>query len=85
LKEFKSVNIAANLIEITDNAKRNIDALKGKCKNYSFTSLADFSIYTLTFSEGIVELNSENNNIDELLQEAEKLLKGNKKANNLSK
>ena len=68
---FKNTNLK--------NAKRNIDALKEKCKNYYFTSLADFSIHTLTFSEGIVELNSENNNIDALLLEAEKLLKENKK------
>jgi diguanylate cyclase (GGDEF)-like protein len=56
-------------------AKLNITELKEKCKNYQFACLENFSSHTLTFSEGIVEMNSGINTIDALFTEAEKSLK----------
>jgi diguanylate cyclase (GGDEF)-like protein len=67
---FKHIN--------SQKAKMNIDELKEKCNHYNFISLENFPAHTLTFSEGIVEMNSEIITIDALFTKAEKSLKKNK-------
>jgi|GEM_PF-1492470 len=65
-----------------EKAKTEIRKFKEICVNYKFNSLVNCSTHVISFSEGIVELNSEINSeinsIDSLFSEAEKSLKENK-------
>lgn len=61
-----------------EKAKTKIRKFKEICGNYKFNSLANYNTHAISFSEGIVELNSEINSVDTLFSEAEKSLKTNK-------
>jgi diguanylate cyclase (GGDEF)-like protein len=61
-----------------EQAENKIKKFREICCNFKFNSIAGFSVHTISFSEGIVELNAETNSIDSLFSEAEKSLKDNK-------
>ena len=65
-------------------AKIKIDELKEKFKNHNFISLENFSVNTVSFSEGIAEINTKTNTLEVLFSEAEKSLKVNKLQKNTS-
>lgn len=69
--EFVVVFKNADLLK----AKLILNEFEVKLKHYKFSSLNTFPTHTVTFSEGVVEMNSENNNIEALFLEAENILK----------
>jgi diguanylate cyclase (GGDEF)-like protein len=79
--EFILVFQNKNLEQVTIKMKE----FKEKCKNYPFNSLIGFSMKSITFTEGIVETNSETDTIETLFSEVEnslKINKGNKRYKN---
>lgn len=58
-----------------EKAKIRIKQFKETCNAYKFNCLTDFNTHTISFSEGLVEVNSKIISIDMLFSEAEAALK----------